>query len=427
MHMSDLALKEDLVIAKVARRVVPYVFVCYIVNYLDRFNVSFAALEMSRDLGFSEMVYGLGAGMFFVGYVLFEIPSNLIMQRVGARVWIARIMITWGLASTCMVFVKTAFSFYLLRLLLGIAEAGFFPGMILYLARWIPAAKRARAFGFFLTSTSLAGVFGGPISGALLKMGGVQGLKGWQWLFLLEGLPAVLLGLFTLFYLVDRPDQANWLSPAERHWLTQTIDKENQDKELGQGLTLIQALTNRRVWRLCFLYFSIVISFYGIAFWLPQVMRSFSQLSNSTIALLSALPYLAASIGMVLIANHSDRTGERKWHVAGPAFGGCLGLGLAVVFLDNHYPLLAFISICLAATGIWSTLGPFWSLPTAFLTGTAAAAGVALINSIGNIGGFVGPYVIGYMKQTTQSFTHGMLLLAASLLIAGLLALKVKE
>jgi len=418
---------KDFVVKKVARRIVPYIFICYIINYLDRFNVSFAALEMSGDLGFSEMTYGLGASMFFVGYVFFEIPSNLIMLRVGARIWIARIMMTWGLASTCMIFVKSPFNFYLLRLLLGVAEAGFFPGMILYLTYWIPAGERARAFALFLTSTSLAGVVGGPISGILFKMGGVYGLKGWQWLFLLEGVPAILLGGVTLFYLVDKPEQANWLSSAERNWLSETIKREQEDKKLGHSLTLWQALKHPRVWQLCLLYFSVVISFYGVAFWLPQIVKSFSGLSNSAVAMLSAVPYLSASICMVIVANHSDKTGERKWHVALPAFAGCLGLGLAVFFLENHYPLPAFFSLCLAASGIWSTLGPFWSLPTAFLGGTAAAGGVALINSIGNVGGFVGPYIIGYIKQTTQSFTSGMLVLAGTLLIAGFLALRVNE
>lgn len=425
--MDTPQIHKNAVIAKVVRRIVPYIFVCYIVNYLDRFNVSFAALEMSADLGFSEMIYGLGASMFFVGYVFFEIPSNLIMLRVGARVWIARIMITWGLASTCMMFVRTPYSFYLLRFLLGVAEAGFFPGMILYLTQWIPAGERARSFALFLTSTSLAGVVGGPISGALFKLEGFYGLKGWQWLFLLEGIPAVLLGCLTLFYLVDRPEQAKWLSRDEKNWLRQTLRKESEEKDLAHGITLWQALKHRRVWQLCVLYFSIIISFYGVAFWLPQVIKSFSGLGNSAVALLSAVPYLAASICMVIVAKHSDKTGERRWHVALSAFTAALGLFAGVYFLTHYHPLLAFICICLTASGIWSTLGPFWSLPTAFLSGTAAAGGVALINSMGNVGGFVGPYVVGYVKETTQSFTSGMLVLASTLVIAGFLALRVKE
>jgi MFS transporter, ACS family, tartrate transporter len=424
---NETVIDSSLIVAKVTRRIVPYIFLCYIVNYLDRFNVSFAALQMSSDLGFSEMVYGLGASMFFVGYVFFEIPSNLIMEKVGARIWIARIMISWGAVSICMMLVKGAPSFYALRFLLGVAEAGFFPGMILYLTYWIPAAERARAFALFLTSTSLAGVIGGPLSGALFRLDGLHGLKGWQWLFLTEGIPAVALGCVTLVYLVDRPNQAKWLSPTDRDWLSGVMDKENESKRLSHGWTLRQALTHPKVWRLCLLYFSIVISFYGVAFWLPQVVKSFSGLDNTTVASLSALPYVAASIAMVLVAHHSDRTGERRWHVAAPAFSGALGLGAAAFFLQHQSPWLAFVSICVAASGIWSTLGPFWSLPTAFLSGTAAAGGVALINSVGNIGGFVGPYVVGYVRQTTQSFTNGMLILALTLLIAGFLALRVTD
>ena len=414
---------ENGVVAKVTRKVIPYLFLCYIVNYLDRFNVSYAALEMKGDLGFSDVVYGLGASMFFVGYVFFEIPSNLIMQRVGARIWIARIMITWGMVSICTMFVKTPAVFYFVRFLLGVAEAGFFPGMIVYLTYWIPARERARAFALFLTSTSLAGVFGGPISGALLEMGGTHGLKGWQWLFLVEGIPAVALGVVTLIYLADKPEQAAWLSPAERDWLSKKMAQEDEEKRLSHRYTLLQALTHRRVWQLCLLYFSIIISFYGVAFWLPQIVKNFSHLSNAGAALISAIPYLAASISMVLIANHSDKTKERHWHVAMPAFGGGLGLALSAYFLQHRQPVAAFLSLCLAAAGIWSTLGPFWSLPTAFLSGRAAAGGIALINSVGNIGGFVGPYVVGFVKQATNSFTSGLLLLSSTLFAAGFIAL----
>ena len=426
-HSNKAAVETTSVLSKVTRRIIPYIFLCYIVNYLDRFNVSFAALQMSSDLGFSEMVYGLGASMFFLGYVFFEIPSNLIMEKVGARLWIARIMISWGVVSTCMMGVKTAAGFYLLRFFLGVAEAGFFPGMILYLSHWIPAAERGRAFALFLTSTSLAGVFGGPVSGALFRMEGLHGLKGWQWLFLLEGLPAIVLGCTTLVYLVDKPDQAKWLAPEERTWLSGVMQRENEAKQLRHSWTLRQALTHPKVWRLCWLYFSIVISFYGIAFWLPQILKSFSGVDDATAATLSALPYFAASIAMVVVAKHSDRTGERRWHVAASAFAGAIGLAAAAYFLQCQLPWFAFFSICIAASGIWSTLGPFWSLSTAFLSGTAAAGGVALINSIGNIGGFVGPYLIGYIRQTTQSFTAGMLVLAVTLVVAGFLALRVSD
>jgi len=409
------------VTAKVTRRLIPYLFLCYVVNYLDRFNISFAALEMKADLGLGDAVYGLGAGMFFAGYVTFEIPSNLILQRVGARWWIARIMVTWGVLSCGMMFVRTPATFYALRFLLGVAEAGFLPGIIFYLTHWIPARDRARVFALFLTSTALAGVIGGPISAALLTLGGIGGLAGWQWLFLVEGLPAVVLGVTTLRYLPDRVSHARWLSAAEQEWLEATLRAERAGMERAQRLTLRQALTHGPVWRLCLLYFSTIISFYGVAFWLPQIVQSFSGLGNTATSLISALPYVAASIGMVLVARHSDRSGDRRRHVALPAFAAAAGL-LIGALIQGH-PVLAFLALCLSATGIWSTLGPFWSIPTGFLSGTAAAGGIALINSVGNIGGFVGPTVMGFLKERTQRFESGLLVLAATLVVAGVLAL----
>jgi MFS transporter, ACS family, tartrate transporter len=413
------------VTAKVTRRLIPYLFLCYVVNYLDRFNISFAALEMKADLGLGDAVYGLGAGVFFAGYVTFEIPSNLILQRVGARWWIARIMVTWGALSCCMMFVRTPASFYTLRFLLGLAEAGFLPGILFYLTHWIPARDRARVFALFLTSTALAGVVGAPVSAGLLRLRGVGGLAGWQWLFLVEGLPAVVLGVTTLFYLPDRVSHARWLSAREQTWLDDTLRVEQAAKETTHGLTLWQALTHGRVWRLCLLYFSTIISFYGVAFWLPQIVQSFSGLSNAAASLISALPYVAASIGMVLVARHSDRTGERRRHVAVPAFAAAAGLLLGA--LVQRHPTPAFLALCLSATGIWSTLGPFWSIPTAFLSGTAAAGGIALINSVGNVGGFVGPTVMGFLKQRTHRFESGLVVLAATLVVAGVLALSLPE
>lgn len=394
-------------------------------NYLDRFNISFAALEMKADLGLGDAVYGLGAGMFFAGYVTFEIPSNLILQRLGARRWIARIMTTWGALSCAMLFVRTPVSFYWVRFLLGVAEAGFLPGMIFYLTHWIPARDRARVFALFLTSTALAGVVGGPISAALLQLRGVGGLAGWQWLFLVEGLPAVVLGVTTYFFLPDHPAEARWLSTAERAWLEEVLEEERAALQRTHPLTLWQALTHGRVWRLALLYFSTIISFYGVAFWLPQIVQSFSGLGNAATSLLSALPYLAAAVGMVIVARHSDRTGERRRHVAGAAFAAAAGLIAGAVV--QRQPVLAFLALCLAATGIWSTLGPFWSLPTAFLSGTAAAGGIALINSVGNVGGFVGPTVMGFLKARTQAFGSGLFVLAACLVVAGVLALSLPE
>ncbi|HEY1371175.1 MAG TPA: MFS transporter [Candidatus Binatia bacterium] len=411
------------VMRKVVRRLIPFLFICYIINYIDRINVGYAALEMKADLGFSDAVYGLGASMFFVGYVLFEIPSNLIMERVGARLWIARIMISWGVVSSSMMFVKTAEMFYILRFLLGAAEAGFFPGTILYLTHWVPAKERARAVALFLTSTALSGVIGGPLSGLLLNLGGVGGLAGWQWLFVIEGIPAMLLGFVTLAYLTDHPDQARWLAPEERDWLGATMRAEQEEKRQRHSHTLATALVDRKVWGLCLLYFSIIISFYGVVFWLPQIVKNFSGMSNLMVGMVSAVPYLIAAIAMVLIGNHSDKTGERRRHVALPALAGSIGLILSAL-LQGYSPPLAFLALCLAALGIWSTLGPFWSLPTEFLSGTAAAGGIALINSIGNVGGFVGPFVVGYVKQATGEFTGGLLCLAVTLLAGSCLALK---
>ncbi len=417
------AIEPERVMRKVVRRLIPFLFICYIVNYIDRINVGYAALEMKADLGFSDAVYGLGASMFFVGYVLFEIPSNLIMERVGARLWIARIMISWGAISSCMMFVKTPEMFYLLRFLLGAAEAGFFPGTILYLTHWVPAKERARAVALFLTSTALSGVIGGPLSGVLMNLGGVGTLAGWQWLFVIEGIPAVILGFVTLAYLTDRPEQARWLAPEERAWLGATMRAEQEEKRLRHSHTLATALVDRKVWRLCLLYFSIIISFYGVVFWLPQIVKNFSGMTNLMVGIVSAVPYLIAAIAMVLIGNHSDKTGERRRHVAMPALAGSIGLILSAL-LQRHSPPLAFLALCLAALGIWSTLGPFWSLPTEFLSGTAAAGGIALINSIGNVGCFVGPFVVGYVKQATGDFTGGLFCLAATLVAGSCLALK---
>jgi len=413
------------VTATVTRRLIPYLFLCYIVNYLDRFNISFAASAMKADLGLSDAVYGLGAGMFFAGYVTCEIPSNLILQRVGARRWIARIMVTWGVLSCCMMFVRTPRSFYVLRLLLGAAEAGFLPGMLLYLTHWIPARDRARIFALFLTSTALAGVIGAPVSAALLTLAGARGLAGWQWLFLVEGLPAIVLGVTTFLYLPDDPSHVSWLSVPERAWLVETLQAERAAREQDGRLSLWQGLTAGRVWRLSLLYVSTIISFYGVAFWLPQILSTFSGLGNAAASLLSALPYLVASVGMVLVARHSDHAGERRRHVAVPAFAAAAGLMVGA--LASHHPLLAFLALCVAATGIWSTLGPFWSMPTTFLSGSAAAGGIALINSVGNIGGFVGPTVIGFLKERTHRFESGLAFLAGTLVIAGVLALSLPE
>ena len=409
-------------IARVGRRLIPFMFLLYIVAYLDRINIGFAALQMNRDLGFSDAVYGLGAGIFFVGYVLFEVPSNLILHRVGARRWIARIMISWGLVSAGMMFVQSVAAFYTMRFLLGVTEAGFFPGMLLYLTRWFPARERARAVASFMTATAVAGLVGGPISGALLRMEGVGRLAGWQWLFLLEGLPAVVLGVVVLSYLTEGPEQASWLPAAERAWLTERLERERVATEAREHFSVRRSLTSGRIWTLGLLYFLVVTAMYGVAFWLPQIVRNLSGLGDFAVGVISAVPYLAAAICMVPIAKHSDRTGERRWHIALPAAAGGLAvIGCATV--SSPLPGLALLSC--TAIGIWSALGPSWALPMSMLTGPAAAAGLALINSIGNIGGFVGPALVGFAREQTNSFAGGLYVIAAALLGAAAVALTI--
>jgi ACS family tartrate transporter-like MFS transporter len=409
---------------KVRRRLIPFMFLLYIVSYLDRINVGFAALQMNRDLGFSAAVYGLGAGIFFLSYVAFEVPSNLILARVGARLWIARIMITWGLISAGMMFVTSATSFYVLRFLLGLGEAGFFPGMVLYLTYWFPAAERARALALFLTATAIAGVVGGPVSGVLLTLQGFGGLAGWQWLFLLEGLPAVVLGFVVLVYLTDRPEEAQWLTPDERAWLVGRLTAERAVRERLGRHRFRDAVTNGRVWLLAWLYFSLVIGLYGISFWLPQIVQALAGVDDLTVGLISAIPYVVAAVGMVIVGSHSDRTRERRWHVAGPALVGAAGF-LMSGLTEQPVPALAALSI--AALGVWGALGPFWTLPTAFLSGTAAAAGIALINSVGNVGGFVGPYLLGYVRTTTTSFAGGLFVLSGLLVVGAILAVAIRH
>ena len=412
-------------LAKVTRHLIPLMFVLYVVAFLDRVNVGFAALQMNEDLGFSEVVYGLGAGIFFIGYFLFEVPSNLILERIGARAWIARIMITWGIVSMAMFLVQGPVSFYILRFLLGVAEAGFFPGMILYLTYWFPARERARAVALFMTAVPIAGVIGSPLSGALLTLDGLAGLAGWQILFLAEGLPAVILGFAVLFYLANGPNDARWLEPEERRWLREALERENRIKANHGRYTTRQVLTNGKVWLLCAIYFGVVTSLYGISLWLPLIIENFSGFGEFAIGLLGAIPYAAAAVGMVVFARHSDATGERRWHVAVAAFIGTAGLVLTG--LVGTVSVLQMAALALAALGIYSTLATFWSLPTAFLSGTAAAAGIALINSFGNLGGFVGPYMVGYLSDRTGTFYTGLLLLATLILVAGILTRAVRH
>ena len=407
----------DSLYRRVGWRLMPFLFLCYVAAYLDRVNVGFAKLQMLSDLRFSDTVYGIGAGIFFVGYFLFEVPSNLLMTRTGARIWIARIMISWGVISSAMMLVDSVASFYVLRFLLGAAEAGFFPGIILYLTYWYPAHRRARMVALFMSGVAVAGVVGGPLSGWIMKtFAGVHGLSGWQWLFLLEGVPSALLGVWTLFYLDDGIRSARWLSEGDKQLLEQAIAEDGKQQ---QHMPLAQMFSNGKVWLLALVYFLFVMGLYGVSFWLPQLVKNSGIDDVFTIGLLTAIPYFVAAVVMVLAARHSDRSGERRWHAAVAALAGALGLIVATVYSDNTVIAMAALSV--ATAGILSTFPIFWSLPTAMLGGAAAAAGIALINSVGNLAGFVSPYLVGAIKDATHSTANGIYLLAASLVAGAVL------
>jgi ACS family tartrate transporter-like MFS transporter len=412
------------VVARVTRRLIPFAFLCYVVAYLDRVNVGFAASVMQRDLGFSNTEYGVGAGLFFLGYCLFEVPSNLILERVGARRWIARIMIGWGIVAMGMMFVSDASSFYAARVILGIAEAGFFPGIVLYLTYWIPAADRARTGALFMMAAPVSIIVGAPVSAALLALDGQGGLRGWQWLFLLEGLPAVLLGIFALRVLTDRPADAAWLSPPDRDWLTRTMDAERTHRAASGHTSVRQSLASGRVWLLCLVYFLNTVNTYGIFLWLPKMLSEAAGAKDVSISLLTAIPFTAALVAMILVGRHSDRTGERKGHVAACALTAGAGLVLAVAFRGNIW-LLVF-SFTLSQMGQRSVMSVFWSIPPIFLGGVGAAAGIGLINAIGNLGGAVGPTLMGILRDFTGAYSGGLLVLAGALVVEAIVVMTLK-
>lgn len=414
---------EEALYRKVALRLIPLLLACYVVAYLDRVNVGFAKLQMIDQLGFSDTIYGLGAGMFFIGYFLFEVPSNMILHKMGARVWIGRIMISWGLISAAMMFVTTPMMFYVMRFLLGIAEAGFFPGIILYLTYWYPADRRARITAMFMTGIAIAGVIGGPVSGIIMKYtNGIYGWQGWQWMFLLEGLPSVAFGLVVIMVLNDRISEAKWLTEEERALLARNIAK---DEALKEEESFLRIISSGRVWLCAAIYFSYVMGVYGVSFFLPTIIKSMGHTDVVEIGLISSIPYSVSVVVMLLVARSADRTGERRWHVAIPGMLGAIGLALSVILAKDG--ALAIAALTLGLSGIMTTLPLFWSLPTAFLAGTGAAAGIALINSLGNLAGFVSPYAVGWLKDTTGSTDTGVYLLAAAMVVGVLLTLAVPK
>jgi ACS family tartrate transporter-like MFS transporter len=404
-------------IAKVTKRLVPFLVICYFVAYLDRVNVGFAALTMNQDLGLSQTAFGFGAGIFFIAYFIFEVPSNLLLERFGARKWIARIMLSWGVLSGAMAFIPTIaqatglgneYSFYLLRVLLGVAEAGFFPGFIFYLTLWFPAVYRARIVGYFMAAIPLSTVIGAPISGVLLYLHGGWGLAGWQWLFIVEAIPAVILAGVVFCYLTDRPAEAQWLAPDERAWLSKQLDLEQRQRQAVRDYSVVQALIDPRVLALSLVYFGAVATNYGLSFFLPQIVKGFG-LNTFLTTLVSAAPYAVGLVAMIWWGRRSDRVAERRFHAAFPLFVAAAGIAVSTVLDD---PTLKMISLCVAGFGIFACLPVFWTLPTAFLSGAAAAAGIAVINSIGNLAGFAGPFAMGWIKDHTGSYTGGLLLLA---------------
>jgi D-galactonate transporter len=410
---------EDLIYRKAFWRFVPLLMLCFMAAYLDRVNVGFARLQMLEDLRFSDTVYGLGAGIFFIGYFLFEIPSNVIMHRVGARRWIARILITWGVISGAMMFVDTPLSFYVLRFLLGVAEAGFFPGVILYLTYWFPSARRGRITALFMMAVPLSGVVGNPLTGWILqRFDRVGGWAGWQWVFLLEAIPPVVLGCIVLVRLDDRIDAASWLSSAEKHLLERNIAA---DIAHGSRHDLAAVVREPRVWLMAFIYFGICMGLYGVSFWMPTIVRNSGIQGATMIGMLSAIPPAFTIVAMILNSAHSDRSRERRWHVALPCVLGALGLALCTV--AHGHTTIALTALTLANVGIMAAAPVFWSLPTAVLSGVAAAAGIALINSIGNLAGFVSPYLVGWLKDVTGSTDSGIYILALFLLLGGIATL----
>ena len=405
---------ESRTVRRVTMRLVPFLVLCYFVAYLDRVNVGFAALTMSKNLHLSQTAFGFGAGIFFIAYFIFEVPSNLFLERFGARKWIARIMLSWGILSGCMAFITGEYSFYTVRVLLGFAEAGFFPGIIFFLTLWFPAAERARIIGLFMAAIPLSSVIGSPVSGMLLGLEGWMGLHGWQWLYILEAAPAIVLSGVVYFYLTDKPADATWLDPAERAWLMDRLARERQQREAQRQYSVWQAVLNPRVLAVAFVYFGAVACNYGLSFFLPTIVKGFG-LTNVQTGFVTAIPYIVGTVGMVWYGRRSDARKERKGHAAVALFIAAAGIAVSTMLPD---PTLKMIALTVAGFGIFACLPVIWTLPTAYLSGAAAAGGIAVVNSVGNLSGFFGPFAMGYIKDATGSFNGGLCCLAACGLVS---------
>ncbi|HNB22667.1 MAG TPA: MFS transporter, partial [Candidatus Melainabacteria bacterium] len=419
-HPSGTGDVGDKTLKKVANRLIPYMFSLYILSYLDRINVSFAGLQMYTDLKMRDEDFGFGLAIFFIGYFLFGAPGNIAMEKIGARRWISAIMVVWGFITMALALANSIHSFYVLRFFLGAAEAGFFPGMILYLTYWFPEKQRGVAVAKFMAAIPAAGVLGGLISSKILEMGGILGLPGWKWLFLITGLPSVLMGVVTLFFLTDRPESAKWLSSEEKTWLKNEVEKDRAKSAAEKGTQkLFDRHTTGTLILLSLLYFSLTLGMYGFQLWLPKIIKGFGGLTDGQTALVTVLPAIFQAVGMIVIAKSSERTGERRLHVATSATIAALGFVLTSM-IDN--PWMSLVTLSITAFGIWGTVGPFWSLGTSLLPARVKAAGIGFVNSTGNLGGFVGPYIVGAIKQSTGSFHYGLYTMACSLVLAGLLS-----
>jgi MFS family permease len=402
---------------KVDVRLLPFLFLCYILAYLDRVNVGFAKLQMLKDLSLSDAAFATGAGIFFIGYFFFEVPSNVLLKKFGARMWIARIMISWGVISACMIFVKGESSFYALRFLLGLAEAGFFPGIIFYLTLWYPSRLRSTRTAWFVSAIAVSGVIGNPISGWIMDtLSGAMRLEGWQWLFLAEGIPSVIVGFWVVFYLDSSIQEAKWLTSEEKALLANNLEAEDKHKTEHK---LVDAFASGKVWVLCAIYFTLMIGLYGIAFWLPTIVKAFGIKGYLGVGLITAIPYAVAVVGMIVLSHHSDRTGERRLHYVANVTAGAAGLILSGIFASN--PVLAIIFLSMGTLGVIGSMPLFWPLPSAFLAGTAAAAGIGIVNSVGNLGGYVGPNIPIWAKRISSDPSAALYIIAGNLMIGALL------